>query len=537
LKVCHCAAPFSRIKAHGLQTVGLLALLLLAPAATAHPVGERTYDRTIAVRLTADAVFVDYELEVNTATVSSDLAALGEEIDLSKCRFPRDFYEAFVRYHAPVLARKLDATLDGQPLAFTCTEQDFAVREQVSLHCRFLFRAPWQPAPDVVHRITFRDGTYEQQSGRIHLSLANTDRVVIGEANAPTAALQAKPLTALEPGEDEALRRASASFTLTADREPRGLVKLGRAPGDPEQAEVKSGPEGAAATLKGSTGVQDRAAAKGLPESAPPSPWQANSLEELLLHRGEGLWLLLAVAAFLGAAHALTPGHGKTLVAAYLVGERGTVGHALYLGLVTTLSHTGIVIAIAVVVQVFFGGHAPPSLQAWLGLGGGLLVAGMGAWLLLARLTGRADHVHLFGGHHHHHHGHGHGHGHGQADHYHDEEGHAHPSSGERVGWWRLTVLGVTGGIIPCHDAVALYLTLLSAGLLAFALPLLLAFSAGLAGVLVAIGIVVVKAKGAVGKRFGESRAFKALPILSAAVVTGVGLWLCYHSLPVVPGR
>ncbi len=462
----------------------------------AHPVGERTYDRTIAVRLSADAVLVGYELEVNTATVSSDLAALDEDVDLSKCRFPRDFYEAFVRYHAPVLARKLDATLDGQPLTFTCTEQDFAVREQVSLHCRFLFRAPWQPAPDAAHRFTFRDGTYEEQSGRIRLSLAGAEGVAITEAKAPSEALQAKPLTALAAGEDEALRRASASFTLTADREPANAEPMESKPAQPNDA-------------------------------APPSPWQANSLEELLLYRGEGLWLLLAVAAFLGAAHALTPGHGKTLVAAYLVGERGTVGHACYLGLVTTLSHTGIVLVVAVVVQLFFGAHAPPSLQAWLGLGGGLLVAGMGAWLLLARLTGRADHVHLFAGHHHHH-----GHGHGQDDHSHDKQSHAHPPSGERVGWWRLTVLGVTGGIIPCHDAVALYLSLLSAGLLAFALPLLLAFSAGLAGVLVAIGIVVVKAKGAVGQRWGESRAFKALPILSAAVVTGVGLWLCYHSLP-----
>jgi ABC-type nickel/cobalt efflux system permease component RcnA len=253
----------------------------------------------------------------------------------------------------------------------------------------------------------------------------------------------------------------------------------------------------------------------------------------LFLHRGEALWLLMLVATFLGGVHALTPGHGKTLVAAYLVGERGTVGHVLFLGLVTTLSHTGVVLAVAVVVQLYFGGRPPPSLQVWLGLGGGLLVAGLGAWLLLARLSGRADHVHLGGGHHHHHHGHGHGH----ADHYHDEQGHVHPLPRGSVGWWRLAVLGVTGGIIPCHDAVALYLALISYGLLAFALPLLLAFSAGLAGVLVAIGLVVVKAKGALGRDWGESRAFKALPIVSAALVTCVGLWLCYHSLPAAPGR
>ncbi len=537
MTVCHDTPPVSRRKAHGLQPVGLLAFLclgFLAAPALAHPVGERTYDRTIAVRLGADAVTVAYELEVNTATVSADLAALGEDIDLSKCRYPRDFYDAFVTFHAPVLAGNLDATLDGKPLTFACVERDFVVREQVSLHCRFLFRAPWQPAADQPHRFAFRERNYEEQTGRVRLALAHTERVAIHEASGPSAALQAKPLTILAPGEAERLRQASLSFTVSAEQEPRGLLRLGAVPGDAEQAESKSAPpDGVVGTARGGEGSEASAVAKGLPVAPPSSPWEARSLEELLLHRGEALGLLMLVAAFLGGVHALTPGHGKTLVAAYLVGERGTLGHVLFLGLVTTLSHTGVVLIVALVVQFYFGGRAPPWLQAWLGFGGGLLVAGLGAWLLLARLTGRADHVHLGGGHHHHHH---HGHGHGHADHYHDEHGHAHPLPAGRAGWWRLTVLGVTGGMIPCHDAVALYLSLISAGLLTFALPLLLAFSAGLAGVLIAIGIVVVKAKGAVGRGWGESRAFRALPIVSAALVTGVGLWLCYHNLPAGAG-
>jgi ABC-type nickel/cobalt efflux system permease component RcnA len=483
----------------------LLAIVVLATAAGAHPVAERTYDRTIVVRLDASAVVVEYELEVNTATILQDLASLGEEIDLSQCRKPSDFYEAFVRFHAPVLARNLDAKLDGEPLTFTCTRREFGLRDKVSLHCRFVFRAPWQPAAGQRHSITFKEDNYEQQTGRIHLSITDDETITPSEVNTPSGILQAKPLTLLEPGEADKLREASALFSLTAGRESGGAADEGPAPTQPP------------------------------PEQPEASVWDVSSLGELLLHRGEALWLLVAVAAFLGAAHALTPGHGKTLVAAYLVGERGTVGHAMFLGLVTTLSHTGVVLAVAVAVQLFWGGRAPASFQAWMGLGGGLVVAGMGLWLLLARVTGRADHIHLPGGHHHHHHGHHHGHGH--ADHYHDEHGHAHPLPGERVGWWRLTVLGVTGGIIPCHDAVALYVSLVSAGLLAFALPLLLSFSAGLAAVLVAIGVVVVKAKGAFGKRFGESRAFRALPIVSAALVTCVGLWLCYHSLPIMPSR
>src|SRR5262249_33262971 len=148
---------------------------------------------------------------------------------------------------------------------------------------------------------------------------------------------------------------------------------------------------------------------------------------------------LLCLAACFGAVHALTPGHGKTLVAAYLVGERGTTWHALFLGLVTTLTHTGAVLIIAAVLPLFLPDAVPARVQFVLSLGGGLIVAGMGAWLLFRRLAGRADHFHLRGhGHpHHHHHGVTHSHHHsGPADHYHDAQGHAHPlpQAGNNVG-------------------------------------------------------------------------------------------------------
>jgi nickel/cobalt transporter (NicO) family protein len=163
-------------------------------------------------------------------------------------------------------------------------------------------------------------------------------------------------------------------------------------------------------------------------------------------------------------------------------------------------------------------------------VGGGLTVAGMGLWLLLARLSGRADHVHFGIGH-----GHGHGHGddeghsHGGIAHYHDDHGRTVANS--TFGWWRLTLLGLVGGIVPCWDALALYITLVARGILVSAVPILLAFSAGLAAVLVIIGVLVVKAKRLTGSGWGESRAFKLLPIISAALVMLLGLWVCYGSL------
>jgi ABC-type nickel/cobalt efflux system permease component RcnA len=272
----------------------------------------------------------------------------------------------------------------------------------------------------------------------------------------------------------------------------------------------------------------------------------------------------MVLAALFGAAHAMTPGHGKTLVAAYLVGERGTVGHAILLGLTTTLTHTAAVWILAVALPLCFGGSSPGDVQRVLELAGGLLVAGLGAFLLLRRLTGGHDHIHLVGGHHHHHHhpghdhSHDHDHGHGHDHHHGPGHDHVHEHSAvgvttapaaaavvaalpppvtkpARPGWWQVMVLGVGGGIVPCWDAIFMLAVAISSGRFWLGLPLLLAFSAGLAGVLVAIGVGVVHARNFVGRRWGGAARLRPvvrmLPIASAAFITVMGLWLCYGSL------
>jgi nickel/cobalt exporter len=204
---------------------------------------------------------------------------------------------------------------------------------------------------------------------------------------------------------------------------------------------------------------------------------------------------------------------------------------------VTTLTHTGIVLILALVLWLSFphgvSSDERSSIQQALGLGGGLMIAALGLWLFFRRLSGKADHIHLGAGHHHHHHHHHdhehpHDHDHGHDHHHHHDHDHVHPMPG---GWRGLIALGITGGIVPCWDAVALLLAAVAMNMLWLALPMLLAFSAGLAGVLVAIGIVVVRTKALAGKRWENSRLFRALPIVSAVLVTGLGLWLCYTSL------
>lgn len=109
------------------------------------------------------------------------------------------------------------------------------------------------------------------------------------------------------------------------------------------------------------------------------------------------------------------------------------------------------------------------------------------------------------------------------------------PPKVEKVGWWRLIVLGVSGGIVPCWDAIAMLGLAISSGRMWLGLPLLLAFSAGLAGVLVAIGVGVVYASKFAGARWGGTdrwrRLFQLLPLASATFITVIGLWLCYSSM------
>jgi ABC-type nickel/cobalt efflux system permease component RcnA len=326
--------------------------------------------------------------------------------------------------------------------------------------------------------------------GKIDLSLVGDASVKVLTTVEPDEALKKRADSRLGPGDEERLRQVSAMFEATAA--PRAEAPLPAA----------GGTEGGDELLR-------------------------------LLRDSEQnfLWALLLVAAGLGAVHALTPGHGKTLVAAYLVGERGTTLHAVVLGVVTTLTHTGVVLLIAIGLM-FVSEDVRRQVAGGLGLGMGLLVAGLGIWLLLRRLSGGADHIHIGGsGHHHHHHGHHHHHhDHGHADHDHDEHGNVVPRRGP-LGWWGLVVLGMSGGIVPCWDAVAMLVLAVGMGRLALALPLLLAFSAGLAGVLVLVGVLVVHARGFAQSRWGEGRLVRALPVFSALVVAALGFWLCYDSV------
>jgi ABC-type nickel/cobalt efflux system permease component RcnA len=483
----------------------------------AHPVPKDNHDRTLVVRLSGEAVRVDYRLELDEGSAGNELPR-SEAVGLAT---RTQVARTFCQYFADVLADNLVADLDGQRLQFRCVERSHLLKDH--LRCDYLFEARWRPSPDRTHEFTFRECNYDNDTFSIlRLSLTSEGRVSLVKAEEPSEALKARPGADRKPLEMDKLRRASATFRLTPEL-PKGSYK----PALPPDLDIpRDGPDqrDSAVSVKGNTGLLPAAnkPSGDADDTSLPAP---KTLLDLLLDSRYGIGVLLLLAATFGAAHALTPGHGKTLVAAYLIGERGTVWHALLLGFVVTLTHTGAVLILAALLPVFFPDAArQATVQTALGLVGGLLIAGLGFWLLLARLTGRADHVHIGGGHHHHHQGPGHHHDH---DH--------HQFDPKAVGWRGLVVLGISGGIVPCWDAILMLVFAISAQRLWLAFPLLLAFSAGLAGVLIALGIGVVWARDFAGGKWNQGERFRrlvrALPLVSALVVTGMGLWLCYDSM------
>ena len=237
-----------------------------------------------------------------------------------------------------------------------------------------------------------------------------------------------------------------------------------------------------------------------------------------LLHQGElgwGVLLIGLLAAFAaGAVHALSPGHGKTLVAAYLVGTRGTPKHAVLLGAMVTFTHTVSVFGLGLVTLYLSRFVLPEKIAPVLGVISGLTIVWVGATLLYRRTVGRstaAPASPLM-------------HDHG--------DGHAHAHVPEEVSMAGLIALGASGGLVPCPTALVLLLTSISLNRVALGLTLLVAFSAGLAVVLSGIGLIVLYAKHLLPDRArtAQNPLFRWLPVASAAVVTCIGIAMTWVS-------
>ncbi|MCA1646257.1 MAG: sulfite exporter TauE/SafE family protein [Chloroflexi bacterium] len=237
----------------------------------------------------------------------------------------------------------------------------------------------------------------------------------------------------------------------------------------------------------------------------------------------------IGVAIVLGAAHALQPGHGKTVVAAYLVGSRGTARHALFLGGTVTATHTAGVYALGIVTLFLSQYIVPERLYPILEIGSGLLVVAIGAWLfgqrLLAALGFHRDHA-----------PHAHAHPHAESHDHTHADGHTHAHAiPERLSWKSLLALGVSGGLLPCPEALMVLLITIAAHRVVFGLLLIVSFSTGLAAVLVGFGLLLVYARGFFGRiNLSGGWAPRVLPVASALVIVIAGGVITAQALPQV---
>ncbi len=278
---------------------------------------------------------------------------------------------------------------------------------------------------------------------------------------------------------------------------------------------------------------------------------QTDALTRLLHQQQITPWMIAAaigIAFVLGAVHALTPGHGKTIVAAYLVGSRGTLKHAAFLGAMVTFTHTVSVFLLGLATLFLFQYIVPQKVTQVLGAISGLSIVAIGGWMLYKRLRGAGhshshDHEHAHAhSHDHHHHDHPHDHSHSHPhphdhshEHSHGPGGHTHVP--DEISWPGLVALGASGGLVPCESALVLLLTAIALRRVGLGLLLLVSFSLGLALVLMAIGVLVIYAKNLLPSGSGGSPFFRWIPVASAAVVmllgvimTGVSLgWIQPH--------
>lgn len=263
----------------------------------------------------------------------------------------------------------------------------------------------------------------------------------------------------------------------------------------------------------------------------------------------------LIIAGFLGAAHALEPGHGKTVVAAYLIGSRGTVSNAVFLGLIVTLTHTLSIMVLGLLTLFASQYILPQRIFPWLGFLSGLFIVGVGCWLFVRTLTRpggyRHSHSPL---------GHTHTHprftrqeegetpltpspphplspsqpSHEEHDHSHEED-HAHPhgdpSFQQGVSWGSLLSLGISGGLVPCPGALVILLSAITLNRIMFGLSLIVAFSVGLAAVLITVGVLMVVARSFMDRLTGEGKIIQRLPLVSSVVIIALGMVLAIQSL------
>ncbi len=464
-----------------IAAVAVVAALAVATTAEAHPLGNFTVNHYAGIEVAGAATYLHVALdvaEVPTVQIGAGLRAAA---------YPAQ------------LARSLDLRLDGVRVPLEVVAHRLSERPGAgglaTLRLDVVYRARGTGT-----RIAFADRSFTERIGWREITLRARDGAGISRSSVPSESTSDE----LRAYPDDLLRSPLDVRTATA------LVSLGDGIGAPPAIDPQAAPE------HGGGGFESLVSRRDL------------SVGVILLS--------LLLATFWGAVHALTPGHGKALVAGYLIGTKGRPRDAVLLGATVTITHTIGVFALGLVTLALSAFIVPERLYPWLTLVSGLLVVGVGLTVLVRRLrSGRwsahGPDGHSHGPHHHrhhddhdHHHGHGHDHDHGDAHHHHHGD--------ERVTRRNVIGVGVAAGLLPCPSALVVLLGAIALHRVGFGLALIVAFSFGLALTITGLGLVVVLARGALGRFSLDGPVVRVLPAISALVIIGVGIALTVKAVP-----
>jgi ABC-type nickel/cobalt efflux system permease component RcnA len=470
--------------------------------ASAHPLGNFTINRYARIEVSDAGLDLRYVVDYAEIPAFQEVRAFDRNGDgaLSEAET-----SAYLAVRVRELASRLELTLSRQRVAFDAQSSSVALVDgQGGLKTLRLVVDYTAPLPDGWQQgvlASFRDRNYDGTPGWRELIVRPRAGVDVTNSSAPSEDISAE---------------------LTAYPETR----------------LQSPPDlaGASFGMKPGTGAVSAAPARSS-ERALSTPKYLDGFAKLVERQQLALpfiALSLLAAMAWGAAHALGPGHGKTVVAAYLVGSRGTARHALVLGMVVTFAHVSSVVTLGLVTLYASSFLSTADLYLWLSVASGLLVLGMGCVLLFSRFrrfrAGRLF-VHV---------SHRHDHSDDHAGHSLHEHVHDHHHEVSAPGIKGLVLLGVSGGILPCPTALVVMLGAIALDRVEYGLVLITAFSLGLAGVLTGIGIALVYAgrliegSGRLARLAAapsNTRWIQALPLGSAAVITLAGAYLTSNAL------
>jgi nickel/cobalt transporter (NicO) family protein len=477
--------------------LGLLASIVLWPsAASAHPLGTFTVSRYSGIVVVRGELRIGYV--VHLAEVPT--LQLFPEIDTDRDeQASAAELSAWAEAEGPRVVGKLTLEVDGRPVAI----QIRATRAQLLLNSddgfsTLRFEGDFVAPLFGQGSFSYVDANGNGESGWHEITAVGRQGVRLSDSTAPmksvSDALHVYPpdLLTNQPN----LTSMTASFT--------GAGAASATPPPPSESpfpSVAPGPVGR------------------------PGGTDSGALASLLQNEGFPLlFLAVLIAIALGAWHALLPGHGKTLTAAYMVGSQGNVRQAVAVGSAIAVMHTASVLGLGLLVLTLEHTFRPERLYPWLGLASGMVALGLGAYLLISRLSvwaslrreteersrrrprGRSRHGANARGHRH-------------DDHVHDVP-ERHPLSPRS-----LLALALAGGILPAPSALLVMLGAINTHRAVYGVALVLAFSAGLAVALIVVALGALRARDAVATRL-SSRLGRLVPVLSASAIVGVGIFL-----------